>query len=296
MLAWLEQQRILPQAYLEGLRYVADHSRDGHSAYLLGQSSMTGWWYFHPVAFLVKNTPGFLLLSGAFFASLALAPGRVRRAPAFWTWVVAGSVLLLMACTARLQLGERYALQVYPFLILLIAGSIPWLLEQRWGRPFLIAALAAHAAPSLFVASSNYLAYFNFIAGGPRRGHEWLADSNLDWGQDLPRLQAWSEAQGSPFLNIAYAGADNLERFPLNYRDITAWCDDEEPSEATLQGTLAINVNLLLDFLWETPGGSPYAFLREREPRTRVGSFFIYDVPPTSTAAMCAKARTPPHS
>jgi hypothetical protein len=198
-----------------------------------------------------------------------------------------------MACTARLQLGERYALQVYPFLILLIAAAVPWLVEQRWGRFVLLAGLMAHVLPSVAVASRNYLAYFNFIAGGPERGHEWLADSNLDWGQDLPRLEAWSRERGNPVLNIAYAGADRVERFALNYRDITPWCDLTEPTEPTLEGPLAINVNLLLDFLWETPGGSPYAFLRELEPRERVGTFFIYDVPPTSTAAMCAKARTP---
>lgn len=293
VLAWLEQHRVLPQAYLEGLRYVADHSRDGHPTYLLGEASMTGWWYYHPVAFLVKNTPGFLLLTGALFASLALAFGRTRRAPASLHWLVAGGVLLLMACAARLQLGERYALQVYPFLILLIGAAVPWLREQRWGRYVLLAGVLAHAGPSLLVGSRSYLAYFNFIAGGPDNGHEWLADSNLDWGQDLPRLEAWALAQGNPFLNIAYAGADRVERFSFNYRDITPWCDPEEPSAAVLQGPLAINVNLLLDFLWETPGGSPYAFLRELTPRERVGTFFIYDVPPTSTAAMCARARTP---
>jgi len=31
----------------------------------------------------------------------------------------------------------------------------------------------------------HYLAYFNELAGGPANGFKELADSNLDWGQDL---------------------------------------------------------------------------------------------------------------
>lgn len=289
LVAWLEQRRLLPQAYLEGVRYVLDHSRDGHATYLLGEAGHTGWWYYHPVAFLVKNTPGFLLLAGAL--PVAIVRSCARPAPGSLHWLVAAAVLLVMACLSRLQLGERYALQVYPYLILLIAGSVPWLLEQRWGQRVLAAGLAAHVIPSVAVASNNYLGYFNFIAGGPHGGHEWLADSNLDWGQDLPRLEAWSRAHGSPLLRVAYGGADELERFAFPHLDIADWCDDATPpSEATLQGLLAINVNMLLDFMWETPGGSPYAFLREQHPLARAGSFFIYDVAPTSTAAMCARA------
>ena len=35
----------------------------------------------------------------------------------------------------------------------------------------------------------NYLAYFNLLAGGPAHGYQHLADSSLDWGQDLPALR-----------------------------------------------------------------------------------------------------------
>lgn len=290
VLAWLEQHRVLPQAYLEGMRYVLDHNRDGHRTYLLGVTSTTGWWYYHPVAFLVKNTPGFLLLAAALGAQLALAFGRARRAPASPHWLVAALALFVMAATARIQLGERYALQMYPYVILLIAAAVPWLREQRWGVPVLALGLAAHALPSVFVASKNYLAYFNFVAGGPDNGYRWLADSNLDWGQDYPRLVTWLKERGNPPMQVAYCGADTEERYDIALTDISHWCEDEAPSTPILQGMLAVNVNMLLDFLWETPGGSPYSFLLQHEPVAKAGTFFIYDVPPTSTAAMCAKA------
>ncbi|MER3457301.1 MAG: phospholipid carrier-dependent glycosyltransferase, partial [Chloroflexota bacterium] len=40
------------------------------------------------------------------------------------------------------------------------------------------------------------LAYFNQLVGGPAQGYRVLADSNLDWGQDLKRLAAVLKAQG----------------------------------------------------------------------------------------------------
>jgi len=35
----------------------------------------------------------------------------------------------------------------------------------------------------------HYLAFFNQSIGGPHNGYKWLADSNIDWGQDLKLLK-----------------------------------------------------------------------------------------------------------
>jgi hypothetical protein len=43
-------------AYLLGLNHVADHNAGGHSSYLMGMRSETGWWYYFPVVFAVKST------------------------------------------------------------------------------------------------------------------------------------------------------------------------------------------------------------------------------------------------
>ena len=48
----------------------------------------------------------------------------------------------------------------------------------------------------------DQLAYFNELAGGPSRGHRYLDDSNIDWGQDLKRLKR-------------YVGREGIERIKL---------------------------------------------------------------------------------
>ena len=58
-LFYLGRKLHLPaHAYLLGLNHVADHNAGGHSSYLLGMRSDTGWWYYFPVVFAVKSTDG----------------------------------------------------------------------------------------------------------------------------------------------------------------------------------------------------------------------------------------------
>jgi hypothetical protein len=55
--------------------------------------------------------------------------------------------------------------------------------------------VAWHAVESVRIAP-DYLAYFNELVGGPALGYRHLVDSSLDWGQDLPALKAWLDANG----------------------------------------------------------------------------------------------------
>lgn len=50
------------------------------------------------------------------------------------------------------------------------------------------------------------LTFFNQLAGGPRNGYRYLADSNLGWGQNLKTLKAWMDRNGVSHVNLAYFG------------------------------------------------------------------------------------------
>ena len=56
----------------------------------------------------------------------------------------------------------------------------------------------------------DYLAYFNWASGGPDRGSEHLIDSNLDWGQDLVKLNRWlKQNRPGKRVGLAYFGQIN---------------------------------------------------------------------------------------
>jgi Dolichyl-phosphate-mannose-protein mannosyltransferase len=279
----------LPEAYLEGVRYQLEHIRQGHSAYLLGWHSKSRWWFYFLVAFCVKNTPGFLIavaLTGAVALRARAAP-EPTRTPAFH-WVVPAAVTFVAASASRIQIGERYILPIYPFLILLVATTLAPLLRTIQGRWLLAGVVLCHAVPTLLAAPGGYLSYFNRLAGGPLGGHRVLLDSNLDWGQDLPRLAAWMRARGVASVKLAYHGSDNPDRFGIGHEDLPgSHLYPERPARPDSTSLVAISPNLLFGVVPRL--SDRYASLRARSPDDRAGVFFIFR--PDGDAAGAAPER-----
>ena len=272
---------LLPEAFLESVRYQIEHNAAGHPGYLLGAHGKTGWWSFPFVAFAVKNT---LVFVAACLAAAAVWAARMRdtrlhdpRLPAAH-WTLPAGFTVLAAALTRIQIGERYLIAAYPFLALLIAtAAAPWLCSLR-GRWAIGALLALHAAPVLLAAPLGYLSYFNLLAGGTAGGHRVLLDSSLDWGQDLPRLAAWMRREGVAQVQLAYHGADDPERFGIVHEDLPGLV--LYPTRAPLRpfsGVVVVSPNLLFGLVPKL--GDPYASLRERPPDARAGVFFVYRLP-----------------
>ncbi len=99
----------LPPLYLAAIRGTLSHSEAGHTAYLLGNYSRQGWWYFFPVALAVKTPLPELLLAVA---------GLARRQTKREMTVVAVPLVLFLgaAMTSRINIGLRHILMIYPFL------------------------------------------------------------------------------------------------------------------------------------------------------------------------------------
>src|SRR5207249_4199290 len=63
--AYSAAQRIFAPEFVNGILFQVAHNREGNTASLLGMYSRYGWWYYFPVAFALKTTIPFLLLSVA---------------------------------------------------------------------------------------------------------------------------------------------------------------------------------------------------------------------------------------
>jgi Dolichyl-phosphate-mannose-protein mannosyltransferase len=273
------RQHALPEAYLEGVRYQLEHVRQGHTAYLLGWRSKAGWWFYFLVALVVKNTPGFLVAVVA--AAVLAVRSRTTRDPAVPSstahWIVPAAVIFVSASASSVQIGERYILPVYPFLILFAAATLSPLLKMARARWLVVGVLVLHTVPSVWAAPGGYLSYFNALAGGRLGAHRVLLDSNLDWGQDLPRLAEWMRLHGVASVDLAYHGSDNPDRFGIRHGDLPgSHLYPEGPFRASSEGFLAISPNLLFGLVSRV--GSRYADLRDRPPDDRAGAFFIFRV------------------
>ncbi len=201
-----------PEFWL-GLRDFFGRAARGHPSFLLGEVGVTGWWYYDIVALLVK-TPVPLMVFSTMGAWMAFSQVRsVRRgAPAhgarlpFAAPLAGVLAVLVVASAARVDLGVRLDLPIYPMLAILAAlGFSEALTRARAAVPRIaVAALGAWALGVPIAAHPDHLAYFNVFAG--REPSKILVESNLDWGQDLYRLRDVSNAMGIDSLRVHYFG------------------------------------------------------------------------------------------
>jgi hypothetical protein len=134
----------------------------------------------------------------------------------------------------------------------------PWKHLQNPGTTAATAALALALVwqlSPLWRAYPDYLPYFNETVAHPERV---LVDSDLDWGQDLHRLEVRAAQLHIGFLNLAYRGTADLRREPLPQLHVLA------PRER-VNGWVAISQ------LARTRNLSDYAWLDAYRPLERVG-------------------------
>jgi hypothetical protein len=71
----------------------------------------------------------------------------------------------------------------------------------------LVASLGAWLVASSLWIYPHSLSYFNESIGGPMKGPDHLLGSNVDWGQNVISLKAWTWQQlGEQPLVLAYFG------------------------------------------------------------------------------------------
>jgi len=124
------------------------------------------------------------------------------------------AAILAVGMASRINIGVRHILPIYAGLSV-ICGSLA---ASVWRKPWAAAALAAlftWTIASSVLSHPDYLAYTNELAG--THPEKILADSDLDWSQDMKRLSEYLLRAGAhevtfmPFNN-SYLQAD--PRFP----------------------------------------------------------------------------------
>ncbi len=266
-------------SYLVGMDSAMNHDREGHAAYLLGQRAQKGWWYYFPVAFAVKTPTAVLLLAALGLVLAVRRRARLRQVQFEWYLLAlpaAGYFALWMR--SNVNLGLRHILPVYPFLFVLAAAAVLRAWPPRWRRawPVVLCAAAGLQAYESLAIYPHYLAFFNLPSGGPLRGPDYLADSNIDWGQDLKKLKAWHEDNGKPRLCLSYFGQAPPAYYGLEVAEDWLPPTWDVESRKTLHCVAAVSVTILEDVY--TSGGE-LLWLRQRQPMGQVGySIYLYDL------------------
>jgi 4-amino-4-deoxy-L-arabinose transferase-like glycosyltransferase len=286
--------------FWSGIERIFLLSSGGRPGFLLGQFSNQGFPLYFPVVLLTK-TPllSLVLLLGAAIILVAL---RKTRTNAVFLLVPLAAYFVVSMFSA-LNLGYRHLLPLLPFMYLLIGGVASKPVREWAWRCFVSPSEGQEGASSAPVISvlllllslvlidfwihPHYLSYFNLAAGGPANGNRIAIDSNIDWGQDLLRLQRWMEDHEVDRIKLAWFGTADPDYYGLNYDPlpgfprpafISQWTDPPFNPTAPEPGIYAISASSL----WELPlpEKNVYPWFREREPDDRIGySILIFEVP-----------------
>lgn len=200
-------------SYWRSFLEVGRHVARGNRAYLLGESYRGGRWYYFPVALALKTPLPALLLAGG--GVLSARPGSHRR----WRRLLLASLpasYFVASMLNEINLGYRHLLPIVPFLYLSVAGLVAWLeagriprflfRPSRFGSFVLragVLALCLWQVVGTLQVWPFHLTFFNEIAGGPRNGYRYLADSNVDWGQGLKALRSYLEERSWPDVRLS---------------------------------------------------------------------------------------------
>jgi hypothetical protein len=269
--------------YIQGLVSAGARGSTGVATFLLGKSS-TGFWYYFPVAFLVKTPiPTILLLLLAI--RFTVQRHSFPREDLILVPPV-GYVMVLML--SSFNLGYRHLLPILPFLFVYLGKTAEWLASGPWARRFATMLLPVWLMIASLAIWPHYLAYFNEAAGGPSNGYKILVDSNIDWGQDLFGLRQYLDQHDIECVKLSYFGPERsqylavdcemLPGFPV---DIDQWSNPPFDPADPEPGIYAISVTNLQELFFAEK--TVYRWFREHQPEAVIGySIHVYRIPEMS--------------
>ncbi len=198
--------------YMLGLLMATQRTVGGNTTYFLGMVTASAFWFYFPVIYFLKVPLSFHFLT---LMSL-LSIGWLIKKPFWhntlkrmkdWLWnhfvefsmIVFLIIYWTVSIRGNLNIGVRHILPTFPFIYILVSIGVirgikciktVLLRKTATATVFLLIGWYVFSSVSIW---PFYITYFNEIAHGSENGHKYAVDSNLDWGQDLKRLNNWIE-------------------------------------------------------------------------------------------------------
>ena len=238
-----------------------EHAAGGHQAFLFGENSTRGWWWYFPAAFALKTPLPVLLLAvvgcGLWVVGCGLRvkgytlsvtgyrtcssriKHHVSRITHHASRITPGALALLLfallyvvsSLLSPLNIGYRHLLPLLPLLYVGIGAQMTngeWRIANSESRithhPLLFTSyslLLIWLIIGTLAVAPHFLTFFNEIAGGARQGWRYLADSNTDWGQGYKALARFQETKGIDSVHLSAFIFYDPAIYGVNYTALT---------------------------------------------------------------------------
>jgi hypothetical protein len=256
---------LIPADFFKVLALKLAQSSWGHDGYLMGEWSTKGWWYYFPLAIVLKSPVAFI---AAIIMAVALTLNRFRSMSPLELVPWVGAALFLGASmTSRVNVGVRHLLPMIPLLCIGIACAARYATNDTYRK--IIYALIGWQTIVTVWAYPLYLQYYSELVGGAKNGYKHLIDSNYDWGQDAKRLKRYLDERGINHIYLNYFGT----QYSIDYLRIPNTRVTPEQARQIKHGVLVVSASELMRPGWD--------WLREsKQPVERVAhTLFVYQFP-----------------
>lgn len=258
----------VPYPYLEGLDWIIQRERNNEGfgyIYLLGEIHIKeGFSGYYFVASLLKVPIATQIILLSAFVVYFFDKSRRKNflnnewflfCPIFFYTVYFNFFY-------RAQIGIRYFLVVFPLLYVFAGGLFKNWKSFDWKKKWAGFALGLYLILSLLSYYPFYISYFNEIVWDRKMAYKYLADSNLDWGQDAFILKRY---------RAEHPDVQKAPKRPVLIKETTRYF---------------LQVNKLVGV---TEDPNTYRWLRENfEPIDTIApSFLLFEVTPQQMQDLC---------
>lgn len=287
-----------------GVLMIFQRNVGGNQTYFLGNLYQKAVKSYFPVVYALKEPIPFLILFVMSVIGFFIYVRSKEKHLKDWLRIHFAETAIFMwallywatSINANLNIGIRHLIPVYGGTAILVAGQLSVLYEHvKLKKAFLafIVALCAWLLAETLMVFPYYLTYFNEFAllrpkategqaGYISGGHNYVVDSNLDWGQDLKRLADWVDK-------------NNIKKISLDY---FGWADQSYYLGKKFNWIRSSQYTNAKDFLRDNPNGGyiavsatfyqqsissdkNYGWLEDYKPIIVIGnSIFVWEISP----------------
>ncbi len=204
--------------YLIGIYRVYFHNKYcAPLNYFKGRFYEKGYIFYFPLAFLIKNNLGFILI---FIFSLFLALKYGTQRDFFFLYI--SLYYFLLSLSSNYNIGVRHLIPAIIFLSFFISNHI--FIDYLKKRAYI---LIPYILIFIFfletvISYPNYMEHFNLLIS-KNRGSYLINDSNYDWGQKIYKLYLYSKEKNIKINCFLYGFSEpflkegNLEELKPNF-------------------------------------------------------------------------------
>jgi hypothetical protein len=174
------------------------------------------WWYYYIIISLFKiPIPIIILFFIGFFAIIK----RYLKKWKFYFFLIPPLIIVFVfSFIAGRQLGLKYLLPAYPYLIVVVIYAVRELFKRKMLFKILSILLIVWLIIdniTIYPIYPNYLTYVNQFFINRTEVRKYFGDVNLDMGQDLPNLKKWLVKNNNPPIYFFYYGPTRLHDYGI---------------------------------------------------------------------------------